>query len=257
MFKGALASTSSKRTKVNQHLYVTRSLFHSQIGAFNKIFSLKFENGSELIAKIPYPFVSPRQLCTASEVATMDYARTILGLPVPQVKTWSSNAETNDVGVEYILMEKCDGDVLQSRYDTLRHHGVDFVRELTEVEKKFATRKFAYMGSLYYKEDVAPSLQNLPLYADGRPDDGAEARFRVGPSVDWTLWQGTRAHLDMFRGPCDTVFLNIRENNKADIHSFRAGRHFLAYILRSNSAGMAQKWSVSASSEWFTSSNCM
>lgn len=180
---------------------------HSSTGAFNKILLLKFDDGSELVAKIPFPFVSPRRLCTASEVATMDYARTILGLPVPRVKIWSSDAEANEVGVEYILMEKCEGDVLGSRYDALRKNGVDFLRNLTDVERKFASRKFAYIGSLYYKEDVAPSLRDLPLYAVGQPDDGAEAKFRVGPSVDWTLWHGARATLDMFRGPCNTFSL--------------------------------------------------
>jgi hypothetical protein len=47
------------------------------IGSFNRIFTLKFDNGSELIAKIPFPLLTPRHLCTASEVATMDYARAL------------------------------------------------------------------------------------------------------------------------------------------------------------------------------------
>ena len=74
--------------------------------SFNKIFNLKFYNYSELIAKIPYPLLIPRHLCTASEVATIDYERTLLGLPVPKVFGWSASAERTDVGAEYILMEK-------------------------------------------------------------------------------------------------------------------------------------------------------
>jgi hypothetical protein len=35
----------------------------------------------------------------------MDYARTVLGLPVPKVFGWSASADGTDVGAEYILIE--------------------------------------------------------------------------------------------------------------------------------------------------------
>ena len=159
------------------------------IGCFNKIFNLKFDNGSELIAKIPYPLLSPRHLCTASEVATMDYARTVLKLPVPKVFAWSAFADRTDVGAEYILMEKVEGIELHHRYKNLRSEGLEIINQLTAMERAFVSRPFSQIGSLYYKEDVEPALQERPLYAEGVEDD-ASARFRIGPYVDWDIWRG-------------------------------------------------------------------
>ena len=44
-----------------------------QEGQYNKTFLLKFDDGSELIAKIPNPNAGPNILTVASEVATMDF----------------------------------------------------------------------------------------------------------------------------------------------------------------------------------------
>ncbi|KAG6375038.1 kinase-like domain-containing protein [Boletus reticuloceps] len=142
-------------------------------GSFNKIFLLTFNNDTTLIAKIPCPLVAPRRLCTASEVATMDYARTILGLPVPRVLSWSADADASGVGTEYILME----------------HMPD--REL------------------FYKEDVSTELQQRPLYAEGIEGGGSD-RFRIGPCVDWDIWRGERSRLNADRGPWPDTLSYIR-----------------------------------------------
>ena len=154
-------------------------------GSFNKIFNLKFDNGSELIPKIPYPLLTPRHLCTESEVATMDYARNVLGLPVPKVFGWSAWADRTDVGAE----------------------GFELITQVNAMERAFVCRRFSQIGSLYYKEDVEPELQGRPLYADGAEDDDDDAsvRFRIGPYVDWEVWRGTRANLEADRGPCMCV----------------------------------------------------
>ena len=181
-------------------------------GSFNKIFNLKFDNGSELIAKIPYPLLTPRHLSTASEVATMDYARNVLGLPVPKVFGWSASADRTDVGAEYILMEKVGGVEVHQRYKDLRSEGFELITQVTAMERAFVSRRFSQIGSLYYKEDVEPELQGRPLYADGAEvdeDDDASVRFRIGPYVDWEVWRGTRANLEADRGPCMCFILSI------------------------------------------------
>jgi hypothetical protein len=109
------------------------------LGCFDKIFSLQFNNGSELIAKIPYLLVTPHHLCTASEVATMEYACTILGLPVPKVLDWSVQVDGTDVGVEYILMEKIEGVELRRRYKNLRSEGVDLLNQVNGMERAFVS----------------------------------------------------------------------------------------------------------------------
>lgn len=48
-------------------------------GSFNKTFRLVMDNGSAVIARIPYPIAGPKYYTTASEVATMDF----VGLPKP------------------------------------------------------------------------------------------------------------------------------------------------------------------------------
>jgi len=77
-------------------------------GGFNKVFRLVMQDGQKVIAKIPNPNVGPAHYTTASEVATMEFCRTILDVPVPKVLGWSSTAE-NPVQAEYILMEEAQG----------------------------------------------------------------------------------------------------------------------------------------------------
>ncbi|KAL8787607.1 MAG: hypothetical protein Q9195_007695 [Heterodermia aff. obscurata] len=75
-------------------------------GMFNKAFLLSMENGVQVVAKIPNPNAGRPHMTTASEVATMDSVRNVLKTPVPKVYVWSSNAQDNAVGAEYIIMEK-------------------------------------------------------------------------------------------------------------------------------------------------------
>ncbi|OJA19658.1 hypothetical protein AZE42_02813 [Rhizopogon vesiculosus] len=177
------------------------SMVKSNEGSFNRIFTLKFDNGSEVIAKIPCPLVTPQHICTASEVATMEYARTILGLPIPKVLDWSARADGTSVGVEYILMEKIEGVELSHRYKNFREEGINFVYQVNSIEQSFVSRRFSQIGSLYFKEDVEPALQARPLYAEGEGVDDASERFRIGPYVDWSVWRGARADLALDRGP--------------------------------------------------------
>ncbi|KAI9455496.1 kinase-like domain-containing protein [Boletus coccyginus] len=169
-------------------------------GSFNKLFLLTLDNDIKLIAKIPCPVVVPRRLCTASEVATMDYARNVLGLAVPRVLSWSADADASEVGTEYILMEHVQGVELYKRMDKFKREATHFVDQLIDVECKFTRYRFSQIGSLYYKEDVPPELQQRPLYAEGVEGGGSD-RFRIGPLVDWDIWRGERSRLDADHGP--------------------------------------------------------
>lgn len=79
-------------------------------GGFNKVFLLRAKNGREVIARIPTSIAGPPHYTTASEVATMNFLRTVLRLPVPEVLTYSTSPD-NPVGAEYILMERVEGRV--------------------------------------------------------------------------------------------------------------------------------------------------
>jgi hypothetical protein len=80
-------------------------------GNYNKAYRLEMEDGRRVIAKVPHPNAGPRVLTTASEVATMEFVRTILNIPVPQVLAWSAT-DQNPVQAEYIIMEEASGSQL-------------------------------------------------------------------------------------------------------------------------------------------------
>ncbi|EMD61142.1 hypothetical protein COCSADRAFT_345271 [Bipolaris sorokiniana ND90Pr] len=48
---------------------------------YNKAYCLEMEDRRKVIAKVPHPNAGPRVITTSSEVATMDFARTILKIP--------------------------------------------------------------------------------------------------------------------------------------------------------------------------------
>lgn len=83
-------------------------------GGFNKVFLLRAKNGREVIARIPTPIAGPPHYTTASEVATMNFLRSVLKLPVPEVLAYSTTLN-NAIGAEYILMERVKGESLSSR----------------------------------------------------------------------------------------------------------------------------------------------
>ena len=136
----------------------------------------------------------------------MDYARNVLSLPVPRVRAWSARSEktTNPVGAEFILMEKVEGDLLYTRWWSDKSVNLKQIMEdIAVMENRFVSHSFSHIGSLYYKEDLPPDLQERPLYSpQSKPDGDAHERFRIGPLVDWTVWRGSRAVLDVDRGPC-------------------------------------------------------
>ncbi|KAG8678939.1 Phosphotransferase enzyme, partial [Ceratobasidium sp. 394] len=179
-------------------------------GSYNKIFLLQFDNKAEVIVKISTKLIPPFYT-TASEVATMDFARTVLGLPVPQVIAWSAHAGSTPVGAEFILMRRCSGVDLRKQWDNMSGENVSSViDQVLEAERKFGRYRFSQIGSIYYKEDVEPALRERRLYADGFPDDEGSERFRIGPSTEWALWRGGRALLRVDRGPSPDVLSYIK-----------------------------------------------
>lgn len=111
-------------------------------GNYNKAYRLVMNDGQRVIAKIPHPNAGPAQYTTASEVATMDFARTVLDLPVPKVLAWNS-ASQNSVESEYIIMEEAKGRQLHELWQKMNirtKRGV--VHEIVEVEKKLLSMSF-------------------------------------------------------------------------------------------------------------------
>ncbi|GKZ40355.1 hypothetical protein AbraIFM66951_000117 [Aspergillus brasiliensis] len=89
-------------------------------GMFNKAFLMSMDNGRKVVAKVPNPNAGIPHLTTASEVATMDFARNVLETPAPRVHTWNSHAQSHPVGAEFIIMEKANGVPLSRVWETLK-----------------------------------------------------------------------------------------------------------------------------------------
>jgi hypothetical protein len=111
-------------------------------GNYNKAYRLEMEDGQKVIAKVPHPNAGPQILTTASEVATMEFARTILNIPVPQILAWSAS-DQNPVQAEYIIMEEARGSQLHEVWQDLPlRKKTDIIREVVEIEKKLLSVSF-------------------------------------------------------------------------------------------------------------------
>ncbi|KAE8151418.1 kinase-like domain-containing protein [Aspergillus avenaceus] len=163
-------------------------------GGFNGVFVLTMDDGSEVIAKIPYPLTVPKTLTTESEVATLEFLRT-KGIPVPQVFTYSSSSD-NAVGTENIVMEKAAGQPLDCRWFELTpKERVRLVTSCIDIERKLFSIPFGSYGSIYYTSTLPPNMRS-ELYRTSH-----DGRFCIGPSADYTFWRGKRALHELNRGP--------------------------------------------------------
>ena len=161
-------------------------------GGFNKVFLLTMDDGHEIIARIPTPIAGPSHYTTASEVATMNFLRDVLEVPVPQVLAYSTD-ETNPVGAEYIIMERLKGESLASRWLSLSTAELkDVLKQVVEVERKIFSHRFPAYGSLYHKDDLAEASR-IDLPTSG---------YCLGPTAKRQFWYDERAQLSSDRGPC-------------------------------------------------------
>ncbi|THH04675.1 hypothetical protein EW146_g10118 [Bondarzewia mesenterica] len=92
-------------------------------GGYNSVFLLTFDDGTEVIARIPHsrariPSQSGVPPKMSSVVATMTFARYYCGIPCPRVLAWNSSGD-NPVGAPYILMEKAEGEYPYARWGTV------------------------------------------------------------------------------------------------------------------------------------------
>ncbi|KAM5447410.1 hypothetical protein MaudCBS49596_005921 [Microsporum audouinii] len=156
-------------------------------GLYNKALLLTMDDGVQVIGKVPNPNAGIPHYTTASEVATMDFARNMLGTPAPKVLGWSSGID-NPVGAEYIIMEKMPGVQLETLWNKLDVEvKVNLVKEVAGYQRDWTLTSFSQYGGLYYKKDIfnATSL----TYTNKNGGQITDDRFAVGPST-------SRANID-------------------------------------------------------------
>ncbi|KAE8355824.1 kinase-like domain-containing protein [Aspergillus coremiiformis] len=173
-------------------------------GMFNKTFLFTMHDGTQVVGKVPNPNAGRAYYTTASEVATMDFARNELCTPVPKVLAWSSKAEDNTVGAEYIIMEKVAGVQLSKVWPTMGFkERFELVKTISTYQKAWMAIPFTHYGSLYYSSDMEDS-DGCDL-VKGVLSIPKHHRFAVGPSTGREFLDDGRIALDLDRGPWNTV----------------------------------------------------
>ncbi|KAL4800177.1 hypothetical protein BDV19DRAFT_353563 [Aspergillus venezuelensis] len=156
-----------------------------------------------LIATIPYPIAGPKRYSTASQVAMMDFARTVLGIPAPKVLAYSAD-QNNPIASEYVIMENPRGTMLADIWQDLSlEEKVEIMKDLISIEKKTFFVSFTRYGNLYFSSEDIPGAVPAEVTGDVSAEvkDSIRRRFAIGPVVDQDFWKGERAEMDIDRGP--------------------------------------------------------
>ncbi|KAF2241906.1 phosphotransferase enzyme family protein [Trematosphaeria pertusa] len=168
-------------------------------GMFNKAFLMSMDDGREVVAKVPNPNAGIPHFTTASEVATMDFARKVLDTPAPRVYSWNSQAKFHPVGAEFIIMDKTEGVPLSQVWGTMKlPQKLQVLLALTRLQKQWLSVSFSHYGSLYYAGDVQPPAGNY-YTKDGKTVKDSE--FAIGPATGRDWFDAGRSILDIERGP--------------------------------------------------------
>ncbi|KZO90925.1 hypothetical protein CALVIDRAFT_602557 [Calocera viscosa TUFC12733] len=174
------------RTSAEKIRSKCRSLRIRSEGASSAIFELSFENGKNAIAKVAYADRKEMKATIQSEVATMQWAREMCGVPTPKVLRWCAEAEKSDIGAAYILMEEVRGITLDEAASEGPIPETTFA-SIADYQTQLARTRFNMIGSLHLKEDLPQDLQTRSLFAEGNthkpPVAGSELKFALGPSV--------------------------------------------------------------------------
>ncbi|KAL6704899.1 Phosphotransferase enzyme [Coniothyrium glycines] len=165
-------------------------------GNYNKAYRLEMDNGQKIIAKVPHPNAGPPVLTTSSEVATMEFVRSVLNIPVPRVLAWSAT-DKNPVQAEYIIMEEARGSQLHKVWQDLPlRTKADVVSEFVEIEKRLLSVSFDRLGSLYFKDSGIAGCEPA-VVREGVSDcvDHIEATYCIGPITRREFWEKERKEM--------------------------------------------------------------
>ncbi|KAJ5115224.1 hypothetical protein NUU61_000983 [Penicillium alfredii] len=150
-------------------------------GMFNKAFLMSMDDGRQVVAKVPNPNAGVPHFTTASEVATMDFAR------------------SHPVGAEFIIMDKIEGVPLSQVWGTLKlPQKLQVLLAMTRLQKQWLSVSFSHYGSLYYTGDVQPPADSHYV-KDGKAIRDSE--FAIGPATGRDWFDAGRSILDIEKGP--------------------------------------------------------
>lgn len=129
--------------------------------------------------------------------------RNVSGLPVPEIYAWSSEASSNSVGAEYIIMEKASGVELTRVWPKLLgNERGKIVRQIVQFQKSFTASSFPGIGSLYYAESLDNGVSSIPVKRGPLETTSRSKKFVIGPINDQRFFEEGRGDIDCDRGPC-------------------------------------------------------
>ncbi|PIG83018.1 hypothetical protein AARAC_004887 [Aspergillus arachidicola] len=160
-------------------------------GSFNKTFKLAMDDGKTVIARVPHPIAGPRRYATASEVATMDFARSVLKIPTPRVFAWNTDVN-HPVGSEFIIMEEAPSVKLEDVWSDLDlEEKVVIMDDLVALEKRLLSISLNRYGSLYYSSENIPGA----VAAEAIGDIPTENKERAKVSLDRGPWKRQQEYI--------------------------------------------------------------
>lgn len=171
-------------------------------GRFCRVMLVDYDDGEQVVVKIPYKSAIPRKLTTESEVATLDLLHEYK-FPVPHVYCWGSDCD-NEVGAAYIVMAQAKGTPLPELWRTLsREEILPMMQSFVELEAKLFELPFRAYGSIYYKDGIIPDAFQTELFTpDADTGEAQTSRFCIGPIVERSFWRGKLFDMAIDRGPC-------------------------------------------------------
>ncbi|EEQ34651.1 hypothetical protein McanCB56680_003121 [Microsporum canis] len=175
-------------------------------GMFNKAYIFTLDNHKQVVGKVPNPNAGIPHYTTANEVATIDFMRNVLKTPAPEVYAWNSRLDKgNNIGVEYIIMEKLDGIQLGRVWPSLDPADkMKIFLQIFDCQRLWSGTKFTSFGSLYYRDDLDGSVCK-PLVDDRRSQPPEFNRFAIGPATGREWSDDGRIFLDCDRGPWNSL----------------------------------------------------
>lgn len=177
-------------------------------GGSYRIFEATFQDSSKVIARLPYPCSMPRKYGIASEVATMEFLR-LHGIPTPRVFDWSATS-ANSIGSEYMIMERVEGEELESTWYTMSvKERLSVMQKIVDLERKLFAIEFPANGSIYFDSSLEEGIDRVEIAT--LPNVKDAPRFCIGPSTEYLWWYQNRSELGIHGGPCKTHPVKIRQ----------------------------------------------
>lgn len=159
-------------------------------GTFNQAYNITAKNLAtgfcqEYIFRVSLPIWPYYKV--ESDVATTEFVRHATNIPVPIIYAFDSNPN-NNLGFEWMLMERIQGTPLNSVWDTMDFDTKqNVIRKLASWMAELSRSKFSKIGSIFMR------------YRQCRME------FYIGPTLHERLFEGDRLLHEVDRGPFRSV----------------------------------------------------